>query len=69
MYFALYVLSTLVCEGTEAIKGIVFDLSIPKWIYITTKSFAMMKNLRLLKIYLNQESASMREDNKVVQRL
>ena len=41
------------------------DLSIPKWIYITTESFAMMKNLRLLKIYSNHESTSMREDNEV----
>ncbi|RVW18699.1 Disease resistance-like protein DSC1 [Vitis vinifera] len=52
-------------EGTEAIKGILLDLSIPKWIYITTESFAMMKNLRLLKIYSNHESTSMREDNEV----
>ncbi|KAJ9675809.1 hypothetical protein PVL29_024652 [Vitis rotundifolia] len=50
--------------GTEAIEGILFDLSILKQIHITTKSFEMMKKLRLLKIYWH-ESASMREDNKV----
>ena len=42
------------------------DLSIPKHIHITTESFAMMKNLRLLKIYSDQESTSTsKEDNKV----
>ncbi|KAJ9675805.1 hypothetical protein PVL29_024648 [Vitis rotundifolia] len=53
--------------GTEAIEGILFDLSIPKRkrIDITTKSFEMMTRLRLLKIYWPHESISMREDNKV----
>ncbi|RVW41476.1 TMV resistance protein N [Vitis vinifera] len=31
--------------GMEAIKGILLDLSIPKWIHITIESLAMMKNL------------------------
>ncbi|XP_034674422.1 disease resistance protein RPV1-like [Vitis riparia] len=54
-------------SGTEAIEGILFDLSIPKRkrIDITTKSFEMMTRLRLLKIYWAHESISMREDNKV----
>ncbi|WKA11215.1 hypothetical protein VitviT2T_028739 [Vitis vinifera] len=51
--------------GTKAIKGILFNLSIPKPIHITTESLEMMKNLRLLKIYLDHESFSTREDNKV----
>ncbi|WKA11198.1 hypothetical protein VitviT2T_028733 [Vitis vinifera] len=51
--------------GTKAIKGILFNLSIPKPIHITTESLEMIKNLRLLKIYLDHESSSMREDNKV----
>ncbi|XP_034708580.1 disease resistance protein RUN1-like [Vitis riparia] len=51
--------------GTKAIEGILFDLSIPKRIHITTKSFEMMMKLRLLKIYWPHESISMREDNKV----
>ncbi|KAJ9675788.1 hypothetical protein PVL29_024635 [Vitis rotundifolia] len=51
--------------GMKAIKGILSDLSIPKWIHITTESFAMMKNLRLLKILLDRESTSMRDDYKV----
>ncbi|KAL6316585.1 hypothetical protein AAG906_018840 [Vitis piasezkii] len=38
-------------EGMEAIKGILLDLSIPKWIDITTESFAMMKNLRYIYWY------------------
>ena len=49
----------------EAIKGILLDLSIPKWIHITIESLAMMKNLRLLKILLDHESTSMRDDYKV----
>ena len=71
MDFALHLSSTLVCQGTEAIKGILFDLSIPKRkrMDITTKSFEMMTRLRLLKIYWARKSTSMREDNKVVQRL
>ncbi|XP_034675157.1 disease resistance protein RPV1-like [Vitis riparia] len=54
-------------SGTEAIEGILFDLSIPKrnQIDISTKSFEMMTRLRLLKIYWAHESISMREDNKV----
>ncbi|KAL6315878.1 hypothetical protein AAG906_012214 [Vitis piasezkii] len=51
--------------GTEAIKGMLFNVSIPKQIHITTKSFAMMKNLRLLKIYSHLKSTSAREDNRV----
>ncbi|RVW41423.1 TMV resistance protein N [Vitis vinifera] len=51
--------------GTKAIKGILFNLSIPKPIHITTESLEMMKNLRLLKIYWDHESSSMRDDNKV----
>ncbi|XP_034674413.1 disease resistance protein RPV1-like [Vitis riparia] len=51
--------------GTEAIKGMLFNVSIPKKIHITTKSFAMMKNLRLLKIYSHLKSTSVREDNRV----
>ncbi|WKA11181.1 hypothetical protein VitviT2T_028706 [Vitis vinifera] len=51
--------------GMEAIKGILLDLSIPKWIHITIESLAMMKNLRLLKILLDHESTSMRDDYKV----
>ncbi|KAL6315879.1 hypothetical protein AAG906_012215 [Vitis piasezkii] len=46
--------------GTKAIKGILFNLSIPKRIHITTKSFEMMTRLRLLKIYWAHESISMR---------
>ena len=46
-------------------KGILFNASIPKQIHITTKSFAMMKNLRLLKIYSHLKSTSAREDNRV----
>ena len=34
-------------------------------IHISTEAFAMMKNLRLLKIYWDLEYAFMREDNKV----
>ena len=49
----------------EVIKGIFLDLSIPKWIHITTESLVMMKNLRLLKILLDRESTSMRDDYKV----
>ncbi|KAL6315853.1 hypothetical protein AAG906_012189 [Vitis piasezkii] len=55
----------VVSRGTKAIKGILFNLSIPKPIHITTESLEMMKNLRLLKIYLDHESFSTREDNKV----
>ncbi|XP_034674890.1 disease resistance protein RPV1-like [Vitis riparia] len=51
--------------GTEAIKGILLNLSIPKPIHITTESFAKMKNLRLLKIYSDHEFASMGEHSKV----
>ncbi|XP_059590540.1 disease resistance protein RPV1 [Vitis vinifera] len=51
--------------GTEAIKGILLNLSIPKPIHVTTESFAMMKNLSLLKIYSDYEFASMREHSKV----
>ena len=40
-------------------------MSIPKRIHITTKSFEMMKKLRLLKIYWTHESASIGEENKV----
>ena len=40
-------------------------MSVPKRIHITTKSFEMMNKLRLLKIYWADESAHMREDNKV----
>ena len=57
--------STLVCQGTEAVKGILLNLSIPKPIHITTKSFVMMKNLRLLKIYSDHEFASMGKHSKV----
>ena len=65
MDFALHLSSTLVCQGTEAIKGILLNLSIPKPIHVTTESFAMMKNLSLLKIYSDYEFASMREHSKV----
>ena len=40
-------------------------MSQPKRIHITTKSFEMMKKLRLLKIYWAHESASIGEDIKV----
>ena len=65
MYFALHLSSTLVCQGTEAVKGILLNLSISKPIHITTESFLMMKNLRLLKIYSDHEFASMGEHSKV----
>ncbi|KAL6327534.1 hypothetical protein AAG906_021625 [Vitis piasezkii] len=51
--------------GTKAIEGILLNLSRLTRIHITTEAFAMMKNLRLLKIHWDLESASMREDNKV----
>ncbi|RVW60037.1 TMV resistance protein N [Vitis vinifera] len=51
--------------GTEAIEGILLNLSRLMRIHISTEAFAMMKNLRLLKIYWDLESAFMREDNKV----
>ncbi|RVW18689.1 Disease resistance-like protein DSC1 [Vitis vinifera] len=51
--------------GTEAVKGILLNLSIPKPIHITTESFVMMNNLRLLKIYSDHEFASMGEHSKV----
>ena len=59
IYFFLQLFSALVCYGTKAIEGILFDKSIPKQIHITTKSFEMMKKLRLLKIYWAHESTSM----------
>eukprot|EP00261_Vitis_vinifera_P030658 XP_019071901.1 PREDICTED: TMV resistance protein N-like [Vitis vinifera] len=52
-------------NGTEAVKGILLNLSIPKPIHITTESFVMMNNLRLLKIYSDHEFASMGEHSKV----
>ncbi|RVW64930.1 TMV resistance protein N [Vitis vinifera] len=51
--------------GTKAIEGILLNLSRLTRIHITTEAFAMMKNLRLLKIHWDLESASTREDNKV----
>ena len=56
---------THACRGTEAIEGILFDVSILKRIHIIAKSFEMMKKLRLLKIYWAHESASMEQDNKL----
>ena len=61
----LYSSSNLVYQGTEAIEGILLNLSRLMRIHISTEAFAMMKNLRLLKIYWDLESAFMREDNKV----
>ena len=61
----LYSSSTLVYQGTKAIEGILLNLSRLTRIHITTEAFAMMKNLRLLKIHWDLESASTREDNKV----
>lgn len=65
MYFSLHLSFTLVHQGTEAIEGILFDVSIQKRINISTKSFEMMRKLRLLKIFWAHESTSMGEDSKL----
>ena len=50
----------------ESIQTISLDLSRSKEIQLTTKVFAKMKKLRLLKVYCNDHGGLMREECKVL---
>lgn len=61
-----FIIFHVVLQGMENIETISLQLSKLKEIKLTTKVFAKMKKLRLLKIYCNDHDDLMRKEYKVV---